>query len=81
VFALVSFQRAIPARPRRFTIVEPSSLLYESSTAAMASAPLYEERELARVLPDFRVEASYILRHGMKEYLLTFEGSANKVTA
>ena len=80
VFALVSFQRAIPARPRRFTIVEPGSLLYEASTAAMASAPLYEERELARALPDFHVEASYILRHGMKEYLLTFEASANKLT-
>lgn len=78
VFALISFQREIPARPRRFTIVEAGSLLYESSTAAVASAPLYEERELARLLPDFRVEASFLLRNGMKEYLLGFEPSANK---
>lgn len=71
MFALIGTRPEMPARPRSFRILDRGRLLYETSTAAVCACPLYEERDLARSMPGFRVENTFLLRNGMKEFIFS----------
>jgi hypothetical protein len=69
VFAIVAYLHQIPDRPHRFEILDEESLLYGDASGLSRPAPGYREPDLVRMLPGFDVEASYLLRHGVQEYL------------
>ncbi len=69
IFALISILKQIPAQPIRFRIVDEERLAYELRTAALRPAPRYAPAELTEILSGFRVDRSYLLRHGIQEYL------------
>ncbi|MEZ5331530.1 MAG: methyltransferase domain-containing protein [Thermoanaerobaculia bacterium] len=71
LFALVSFHPRIPDRPHRFQIVDPETLRYGDPSGLERPAPGYREPDLIRLMPGFEVGGSYLLRHGVQEYLLT----------
>jgi hypothetical protein len=69
LFALISIHKQIPPRPLRYRIVGRDRLLYEGDAATTRPGPRYHQPELERALPGFRVDTSYLLRHGVQEYL------------
>jgi methyltransferase family protein len=73
VFALISFQKQIPARPIRFRIVDPQKLAYEMRTTAVRPAPRFTPAEMNDLLRGFRVDRSFLLQHGIQEYLFVKE--------
>ncbi len=69
MFALISILKQIPAEPMRFRIVDQENLAYEPRTAAMRPCPRYAPAELNELLRGFRLDRSFLMRHGIQEYL------------
>ena len=69
LFALISTQEQIPARPRRFKILDAGHLIYEDLTAETVCCPRFTAGALERMLPEFAVRRSFLLRNGIQEFL------------
>lgn len=76
LFSLIAPHGQIPNRPQRFEILDPASIRYSSRTPSRRPAPGYREPELNRWMAPFAVESSYLLRHGVQEYILIHERQA-----
>ena len=74
LLALVSSAVMIPARPTVFQIRDREHLSYENSSPIMKPSPRYQPRDVARMIPGFPVMNSFLLRHGIQEYLFLREG-------
>lgn len=70
LLALVATATEIPAEPRSYRIEEGRSLRYTTSVTRPRKSPRWAPAELGRSLPDFTVDRSYLLRHGVQEYLM-----------
>jgi len=73
VFSLISILKTIPAQPIRFRIVDEQNLAYETRTSATRPAPRFAPAEMNDLLRGFRVDRSFLLRHGIQEYLFVKE--------
>ena len=73
VFALMSYHKQIPAQPYRFKIRDEQRLVYERRTAADRPSPRFVPSEITGLLKGFRVDRSFLLQHGIQEYLLVRE--------
>ena len=62
----------MPARSRRYHIMGNDRLLYQDSTQAVRTSPLYCEPDLRRMLTGFEVKNTYLLRNGIHEYLFSY---------
>jgi hypothetical protein len=71
VFALISTLKRIPDRPIKFEIVDVETLRYTIDSPLGRSSPMHKEPDLNRGLPGFEVEASFLLRNGLQEYILS----------
>lgn len=69
LFALMSIQKQIPAQPIRFKIVDEQTLSYERRSSVDRPGPRYAPSELNDRLKGFHVDRSFLLRHGIQEYL------------
>lgn len=75
LLTLVSSAAMIPARPTVFQIRDREHLSYENSFPIMKPSPRYQPRDMARMIPGFQVMHSFLLRHGIQEYLFLREGA------
>jgi len=73
IFALISYNKTIPAQPYRFRIHDEQTLDYERRTAAERPSPRLAPAEVTNLLKGFRVDRSFLLKHGISEYLLVRE--------
>jgi hypothetical protein len=73
VFALMSIQKQIPAQPIRFRIQEEGQLAYERRTSLERPGPRYAPHEFKSLMKGFRVDRSFLLRHGIQEYVFMRE--------
>jgi hypothetical protein len=81
IFALVSAKKRIPALPTCYHIVSSEILRYNPTTRAERHCPQYKQPDLARALPNLDVETSFLLRHGVQEYVFCYEpGSSSEST-
>jgi hypothetical protein len=71
LFALISILKQIPAEPMRFRILDHEHLAYETRTASVRPCPRYAPAELNELLRGFRLDRSFLMRHGTQEYLFT----------
>lgn len=69
LLALVSIAKQIPQQPHRFKIVDDEHLAYERQSAAERPCPRYSPAELAELMHGFRLDRSFLMRHGIQEYL------------
>jgi hypothetical protein len=69
VFALISILKQIPAQPMRFRILDGEHLAYEPRTAGLRPCPRYAPAELNELLRGFTLDRSFLMRHGVQEYL------------
>jgi hypothetical protein len=73
LFALISILKQIPDEPVRFRILDHEHLAYEPRSAALRPCPRYAPAELNELLRGFRLDRSFLMRHGMQEYLFARE--------
>lgn len=73
LFALISYHKTIPAQPYRFRIKDEQHLIYERRTGAERPSPRLAPAEVTNLLKEFRVDRSFLLKHGIQEYLLVRE--------
>ncbi len=73
LLALVSYHKQIPAQPYRFRLKDEQHLVYERRTAAERPSPRVTPAEVTSLLKGFRVDRSFLLKHGIQEYLLVRE--------
>ncbi|HYO14056.1 MAG TPA: class I SAM-dependent methyltransferase [Thermoanaerobaculia bacterium] len=73
VFAQIYYHKQIPAQPNRFKIQDESHLVYERQTTTERPSPRFAPAEVTGLLKGFRVDRSFLLQHGIQEYLLVRE--------
>jgi SAM-dependent methyltransferase len=73
IFALISYHKTIPAQPYRFRIKDEQHLIYERRTGTDRPSPRLAPAEVTNLLKGFRVDRSFLLKHGIQEYLLVRE--------
>jgi hypothetical protein len=69
--AIVPTTEMIPAVPNRYRIVDAESLVYEPATTDLRGAPELPPNAVDRLLEGFEIEHSFVLRHGVREYVAT----------
>ncbi len=69
IFALIHEGPTMPAKPQTFEIRGNDRLAYRSSTLQQLPSPKLPPAEVERRLEGFRIEASFVLQHGIREYL------------
>jgi len=72
LFAVIAQGKEIPRTPPPYAIRSGSILVPQGQSPGQAPAPRYREPELRRALPGFVVDASYLLRSGLQEYLFAY---------
>jgi hypothetical protein len=73
LFALISALPKISASPMKFRILNREQMTYEMTTQAKRLCPCHLPRDIARIMGRFKVYRSFLLRHGIQEYVFTFE--------
>lgn len=73
LLALCSTLKEIPMQPIRFRLVDRHALRYERESEGMRPAPRYTPRDFTHMLAGFRVQHSFLLKHGVQEYLFVRE--------
>jgi hypothetical protein len=81
VFALMWIQKQIPAQPIRFRMQENAQLIYERRTGLERPGPRYAPAEISGLLKGFRVDRSFLLRHGIQEYLFVRDDEEDETRA
>ena len=78
LFLSLCYGKQIPAAPLTFRIVDEQTLRYGAAGESQRPCPRYKLPDLERQMPGFAVEASFLLRNGMQEYVLVYQdgGSA-----
>ena len=61
----------MPATPNRYRIVNGTRLAYEPSISEVRGAPELPPATVAKLLKGFRIEHSFVLQHGVHEYIAT----------
>ncbi len=74
--AIMSVQQQRPAEPNRYKIVDTEHVAYEPRSAVMRTSPRYQPRDINRLMAGFRVSSSFLLRHGVQEYVFIQEGAS-----
>lgn len=73
VLALIWIHKSIPAQPIRFRFRGTDQLHYDRRTALERPGPRFQPAELNQLMSGFHVDRSFLLRHGIQEYLFVRE--------
>lgn len=81
ILSLMWIQKQIPAQPIRFRMLENGQLVYERKTGLERPGPRYAPSEISGALKGFRVDRSFLLRHGIQEYLFVRDDDEDETRA
>ena len=73
VLALIWIHKTIPAQPIRFRFRGTDQLLYDRRTSMERPGPRFQPAEINNLMSGFHVDRSFLLRHGIQEYLFVRE--------
>ena len=73
LFTMVSDLPVIPASPLAFKIVSREELACETRSAETRPCPRHQPRDIARLMAGFTDCCSFLLRHGIREYVFAFK--------
>ncbi len=71
VYALMASGGVVAKEPIHFNIESGDKIRYSVNSAETISSHRYTQRDLLKLMPDFLISRSLLLRNGMQEYLLT----------
>jgi hypothetical protein len=69
LLALISIGKQMPQQPMRFRIIDPDTLAYEQQSKAERPCPRFSLYDLSEQMRGFRLSRSFLMRHGIQEYL------------
>lgn len=69
LFLLIHEGPEMPARPVTYEIRGEETIRYRPADGSSVAAPPILPAEVGRLLAGFRVDASFLLRHGVREYV------------
>jgi hypothetical protein len=69
-FVMALAGQRIPREPLTYELREGGDLVYRDGGEPTRPGPRYRPAEIDELTPGFRVDRSYLLRHGVQEYLL-----------
>jgi hypothetical protein len=69
VFALMIVLPQMPAEPNLYRIVDSEHMIYDARATELLPCPRYQPRDVARMMSGYSVSNSFLLRHGVQEYL------------
>ena len=69
--AIVFATETMAAIPTRYRIIDSARLAYEPATSELRGAPNLVPAAVGKLLQGFRVEHSFVLQHGVHEYVAT----------
>ena len=73
VLALIWIHKSIPAQPIRFRFRGKDQLVYDRRTSLERPGPRFQPAEINQLMSGFQVDRSFLLRHGIQEYLFVRE--------
>jgi hypothetical protein len=73
VFALISSLPNISASPTKFRILNREQMIHEIPTQETRPCPGHQPRDIAKLMARFTVSCSFLLRHGIQEYVFAFK--------
>lgn len=68
LLAFLSYSKEMPMHPRGFRIESRDRLTYDPPVS-QRPCPRYQEANVLKVVPNLDVEASFLMRHGAREYV------------
>jgi hypothetical protein len=69
LYAIVFATDTMPELPNRYRIIDRAHLAYEPTTTEVRGSPSLPPAAVAKFLEGFRIEHSFVLRHGVHEYV------------
>jgi hypothetical protein len=72
LFSLISSLPLIPAEPTDFRILDSERMIYDTRTHETRPCPRYHPRDIAKFVARFEVSVSFLLRHGIQEYVFAY---------
>jgi hypothetical protein len=73
LFMLISDLPNIPVSPTMFRILNREQMIHEMPTQETRPCPRHQPREIARLMARFTVSCSFLMRHGIQEYVFSFK--------
>jgi hypothetical protein len=73
LFTLISSLPNISVSPTMFRILNRGQINYEILNQDTRPCPRYQPRDIARLMAPFIVSSSFLLRHGIREYVFAFK--------
>ena len=73
LFALISILPDIPMSPTMFRILNREQIIHEIPTQETRPSPRHQPRDIVRLMTRFTVSSSFLLRHGIQEYVFEFK--------
>jgi len=73
LLVLISSLPDIPLTPTVYRIIDREKISHEIPTQETKSCPRHQPRDIARLMARFTVSCSFLLRHGVQEYVFTFK--------
>mgnify|MGYP007088488856 CR=1 FL=1 len=71
LFAFISTCKSIPERPAKYSIVDTETITSQKLSNIIRPCPQYQETQLNKLMPEYQVLNSFLLRNGFKEYLFS----------
>ena len=69
IHAMIFTSETMPAEPSRYVLGESGRLLYRPMTSSRIDAPNPPAAQVERWLDPFRITRSFLLRHGVREFI------------
>jgi hypothetical protein len=69
LFAMISILPTISASPTMFRILNPEQMIHEIPTKETRPSPRHQPRDIVKLMARFTVSCSFLLRHGIQEYV------------
>jgi len=73
LFAMISILPDIPASPTMFRILNREQMIHEIPTQETRPSPRHQPRDIVKLMEQFTVSCSFLLRHGIQEYVFEFK--------
>jgi hypothetical protein len=73
LFALISSLPNISMSPTKFRILSRGQMIYEIPTQDTRPCPRHQPGDIARVMARFTIISSFLLHHGIQEYVFAFK--------
>jgi hypothetical protein len=73
LFALISILPDIPSSPMIFRILNREQMIHEIPTQETRPSLRHQPRDIVKLMEQFTVSCSFLLRHGIQEYVFEFK--------